>query len=60
MRLPSTDDWGRPTAPMPKCPQCGDDELGMLHPGYALCYACGWQTWGPELGKRPAMLDTPR
>lgn len=41
MRLPSCDAWGVPTEKMPRCPHCREDELGMMRPGHALCYACG-------------------
>jgi hypothetical protein len=26
---------------MPNCPNCEEDELGMMRPGHAICYCCG-------------------
>lgn len=39
--LPACGRWGAPLERMPHCPRCGEDELGMLRPGYAFCYVCG-------------------
>lgn len=38
--LPTCDEWGVPQAKMPNCPHCGDDELGMVQDGFAVCYRC--------------------
>lgn len=41
VELPKSDEYGIPVSKMPNCPKCGEDELGMIHPMYAICYACG-------------------
>ena len=38
--LPQCDKWGVPVEKMPNCPNCLQDELGMLKDGIAFCYAC--------------------
>ena len=43
MTFPELDEWGRPTAKLPDCPRCGDDELGVIHVCLVLCYRCGWE-----------------
>lgn len=43
VKLPETDEHGTPREKMPDCPRCGEDELGMLRPSYAFCYACGFE-----------------
>lgn len=43
--LPETDEWGTPLTKMPDCPRCGDDELGLIHPDFVLCYKCGWNQY---------------
>lgn len=47
MRLPSIDEklWelyrvASPVSKMPKCDNCGADELGLLQPNEAFCYRC--------------------
>lgn len=37
------DEWGRPKKNLPNCPQCGEDELGIVHPGWMTCYSCNWE-----------------
>ena len=49
MALPPCDEWGVPIWKMPPCPKCSEDELGMLSPGFALCYACGFRVWGSHV-----------
>lgn len=39
--FPELDEWGTPTAKLPYCPCCGEDELGMIHYNLMACYACG-------------------
>jgi len=46
--LPGCDEWGTPLAKMPDCPRCEDDELGMLQPGFAVCYACQLEIIGDD------------
>lgn len=29
-----------PITKMPNCPNCGEDELGLMQPNEAFCYAC--------------------
>lgn len=41
--LPETDKYGTPLKKMPDCPRCGEDELGMIYPGFAVCYNCHFQ-----------------
>lgn len=48
MDFPKLDEWGTPKEKLPDCPRCGEDELGVIHPGYLLCYACGWELWKEE------------
>lgn len=43
MTFPELDEWGTPTAKLPDCPQCGEDELGVIHSGLLMCYRCGWE-----------------
>lgn len=38
--LPDVDEFGTPLTKMPNCPHCGEDELGMMSDGHALCYRC--------------------
>lgn len=38
--LPDCDRDGVPKQKMPNCPNCGEDELGMVNPGEAFCYRC--------------------
>ena len=38
--LPDCDQDGVPKQKMPNCPNCGEDELGMMMPGQAYCYRC--------------------
>ncbi len=45
--LPSCDEHGTPVSKMPDCPNCGEDELGMIRPGFAICYLCGWKSDEP-------------
>lgn len=47
--LPACDAYGTPLEPMPCCPRCGEDELGMLRAGYALCYVCGHEIEEPPV-----------
>ncbi len=42
MEFPELDEWGTPVEKLPNCPRCGEDELGVIHAGLVLCYACGW------------------
>lgn len=45
LELPEWDEKElKPTAKMPNCPRCGEDELGMLHAELTICYACGWKS----------------
>jgi hypothetical protein len=46
--FPELDEHGTPTAKLPDCPQCGDDELGVVSRDCVLCYRCGWEFWRPE------------
>ena len=41
--FPEVDEWGTPLTKMPDCPRCGEDELGLIHPGFMMCYLCGWK-----------------
>lgn len=41
MTLPKCNEYGTPKEKMPYCPNCGEDELGMMTPSYAICYSCG-------------------
>lgn len=43
MEFPELDEWDTPTEKLPNCPQCGEDELGVIHKHLLLCYACGWK-----------------
>lgn len=43
--LPPTDEYGTPTEKMPRCPECNADELVMLSPGFAYCFACGHRVY---------------
>lgn len=43
--FPDLDEWGTPTAKLPNCPKCGENELGVIHEGLMLCYFCGWEQW---------------
>lgn len=43
MEFPELDEWDTPKAKLPNCPRCGDDELGVIHRNYMMCYACGWE-----------------
>lgn len=40
---PEMDEWNTPAEKMPNCPRYGEDELGVIHRGRILCYACGWE-----------------
>lgn len=40
--FPAVDEWGTPLTKMPDCPRCGEDELGLIHPDFAVCYHCGF------------------
>lgn len=40
IRLPEVDEWGVPLSKMPDCPQCGEDELGLIETDRAFCYQC--------------------
>lgn len=41
IELPKCNEWGTPISKMPNCPVCNEDELGMIHPNYTICYSCG-------------------
>lgn len=41
--FPELDEYGTPKKKLPNCPRCGDDELGVIHADYMMCYACGWE-----------------
>lgn len=43
IKLPECDELGRPKEKMPDCPKCGNDEFGMIAPGEAFCYSCGFK-----------------
>jgi ribosomal protein S27AE len=43
MPFPELDEHGTPTAKLPDCPVCGDDELGVIHADLMVCYACGYR-----------------
>lgn len=45
MTFPDLDEHDTPKQKLPNCPRCGDDELGVIHPGYMMCYACGWEMY---------------
>lgn len=38
--LPGVDEHGTPLSKMPNCPNCGEDELGLIEPNRGLCYRC--------------------
>lgn len=38
--LPKCDQSGTPLEKMPNCPNCGEDELGMVQDGRAVCNVC--------------------
>lgn len=38
--FPDTNSYGVPVSKMPNCPNCGEDELGLLEKDRALCYRC--------------------
>ena len=39
--LPEVDEYGTPQTKMPNCPNCGEDELGLIWKNEAFCYLCG-------------------
>lgn len=42
IKLPTAiDEYGTPKTKMPSCPLCDHDELGLIQPDMAYCYACG-------------------
>jgi hypothetical protein len=41
--FPALDENGTPTAKLPPCPLCDEDELGVINPDTVLCYKCGWK-----------------
>lgn len=38
--LPDVDQWGTPLVKMPPCPNCREDELGMIERDRAVCNLC--------------------
>ena len=53
--LPPTDVWGTPVSKMPNCPNCGEDELGLIEPDRGLCYVCQCVV----VRKAPSITETP-
>lgn len=41
--FPQLDEHDTPTAKLPNCPRCDDDELGVIHRDFMMCYACRWE-----------------
>jgi len=44
-KWPEIDKWGRPMQKMPDCPECGEDELGLITSEYIMCYSCSFEAW---------------
>jgi hypothetical protein len=41
--LEDLDEFDRPKKKLPNCPKCEEDELGVVHAGWVMCYRCGWE-----------------
>jgi len=41
--LNDLDENGTPKRKLPNCPNCNEDELGVIHADLVLCYRCGWK-----------------
>lgn len=41
-KFPELDELGTPVHKLPNCPNCDDDELGVIHKDLVQCYKCGW------------------
>jgi len=41
--FPELDEYNTPKEKLPNCPNCGEDELGVIHERYMMCYACKWR-----------------
>ncbi len=42
-KLPKWDEEARrPKSKMPDCPNCLEDELGMINKNRVICYCCNW------------------
>ena len=49
--FPQLDADGTPVAKLPPCPNCEDDELGVITDETVLCYKCGWKlVRGSQIG----------
>lgn len=44
--LGDLDEFDTPKRKLPNCPRCDEDELGVIHADYLLCYRCGWSITG--------------
>ena len=56
-RLPDVDEWGVPLDKVPNCPNCGEDELGMVQADRAVCNLCGCLVVKSKPGQH--ILDVP-
>jgi len=50
----------RPKTKMPNCPNCDEDELGMLSQWYTLCYNCGLEITADRDGYLTIRHITPK
>lgn len=40
------DEFDTPKRKLPNCPRCDEDELGVMHADFCICYACNWKIEG--------------
>lgn len=60
MHFPELDTYGTPTSKLPNCPRCEEDELGVIHAKYLLCYVCGYdQHDDGSYGHNDLIMDDP-